>query len=143
VQSRRPQSDQSRMSETILEKIAYSVSSVKAKQRTRPLQVLAVGLSRSGTDFLRDVLLKLGYEHTYHGFDATGSVHDLRSWSLLGRRKWNGKGGERELNAKDFDTIIGECSAVTDMPTAAFTAEMITAYPDAKVILNTRRDLDA
>jgi len=109
------------------------VPSVKAKQRTRPLQVIAVGLSRSGTESLRNALLKLGYDPTQHGFDAASSVHDLRSWSLLGRRKWNGKGGERVLHAKDFDTIIGECSAVTDMPTAAFT----------KVILTTRRDLDA
>jgi Sulfotransferase domain len=51
------------------------------------IAVFAVGLSRSGTVSLRDALLQLGYDHTYHGFDAESLVHDLRNWSLLGRRK--------------------------------------------------------
>lgn len=63
--------------------------------------------------------------------------------ALCDWRKWHSKGGERLPRAEDFDTIVGICSAVTDIPAAAFAAEMITAYLDAKTILNTRCSLDA
>jgi len=37
---------------------------------------------------------------------------------------------------------VSICSRFADLP-ASFAAEIIAAYPEAKVILNTRRDLDA
>ncbi|KAL8822963.1 MAG: hypothetical protein Q9191_006310 [Dirinaria sp. TL-2023a] len=45
--------------------------------------------------------------------------------------------------AEDFDRIIGDCEAVTDAPTCMLGEEIIRAYPDAKVILNRRNDIDA
>ena len=47
------------------------------------------------------------------------------------------------MTAADFDVVIGHCQAVTDTPAYVFAAELIAAYPDAKIILNTRDDLDA
>ena len=38
---------------------------------------------------------------------------------------------------------MGHAVAVTDAPAACFAPELIQAYPDAKVVLNLRRDLDA
>ena len=38
---------------------------------------------------------------------------------------------------------MGHAVAVTDAPAACFAPELIEAYPDAKVVLNLRRDLDA
>jgi hypothetical protein len=40
------------------------------------------------------------------------------------------------LNAKEFDKIIGNCMAITDVPMVLFSHELIRLYPDAKVILN-------
>jgi hypothetical protein len=38
--------------------------------------------------------------------------------------------------------LLGHAMAVTDAPASVFAAELIQAYPDAKVILN-HRDIDA
>jgi hypothetical protein len=39
--------------------------------------------------------------------------------------------------------LIGHSVAVTDAAGSVFAAELIGAYPDAKVVLNYRRDIDA
>ena len=113
------------------------------RTRTTPLEVLAVGLSRSGTDSLRQALLHLGYENTYHGFDAPVTKGHCKLWHQLGKKKWRRTNSDADITAEDFDQIIGHCAAVTDMPAAAFAPELIAAYPKAKVILNTRKDVDA
>ena len=110
--------------------------------RTTPLEVLAVGLSRSGTDSLRQALIQLGYDHTYHGFDTPITLGHLKLWHLLAKKKWHGTSGDTDITVHDFDQIIGHCAAVTDMPAAAFAPELIAAYPKARVILNTRKDVD-
>ncbi len=111
--------------------------------RTTPLEVLAVGLSRSGTDSLRKALVQLGYDHTYHGFDTPVTQGHAKHWHLLAKKKWQGQDGDAGITVNDFDQILGHCAAVTDMPAAAFAPELIAAYPKAKVILNTRRDINS
>ncbi|KAM0559912.1 hypothetical protein ACHAPJ_003862 [Fusarium lateritium] len=51
--------------------------------------------------------------------------------------------GNSTINKEDFDAIIGHSVAVTDAAGSVFAAELIDAYPDAKVVLNCRKDLDA
>lgn len=51
--------------------------------------------------------------------------------------------GNVEITAADFDALLGHCVAVTDAAGSVFAAELIAAYPNAKVILNYRKDLDA
>lgn len=64
-------------------------------------------------------------------------------WTRLARKKWYGAdNGESNITAADFDALLGHATAVTDAAASCFAAEMIAAYPEAKVILNTRRDLD-
>ncbi|KAI1104090.1 hypothetical protein F4804DRAFT_308213 [Jackrogersella minutella] len=48
---------------------AYSLPEPPKRERTKPMQVLCVGLPRSGTESLQHALLKLGYDHTLHGWD--------------------------------------------------------------------------
>lgn len=52
------------------------------------------------------------------------------------------KYGDISFTARDFDKLFGEYDALTDMPVASLAAELIAAYPDVKVILNRRSDLD-
>ena len=106
------------------------------------MRVLALGLSRSGTDSLRQALLQLGYDHTYHGFDAPVTPGETELWHRLALKKYSAPDGDADISADDFDQILAHCEAVTDSPAAIFAAELIKAYPDAKVILNTRRDLE-
>lgn len=51
--------------------------------------------------------------------------------------------GNTTFTAEDFDPLIGHSVAVTDAAGSVFAAELIGAYPDAKVVLNYRKDLDA
>ena len=46
------------------------------------------------------------------------------------------------ITAAEFDRILGYSVAVTDAMGSVFAAELIKAYPEAKVILNIRSDLD-
>ncbi|PKY02384.1 hypothetical protein P168DRAFT_329309 [Aspergillus campestris IBT 28561] len=114
---------------------------LEAPSRTRsvPMQVLAVGPSRSGTGSLRAALLQLGYDHCYHGLDIVDHPEDDLGWHRL--RLKRERGGS--LTAADFDAVIGHCAGITDHVAAAFAPELIAAYPDAKVILNIRQDVDA
>jgi hypothetical protein len=68
------------------------------------------------------------------------------TYKLL-RKKYNTNPSDNEpperFTAEDFDTVLSSCVGVSDLFAAEFAVELIHAYPDAKVILNTRSDLDA
>ncbi|KAE8341883.1 hypothetical protein BDV24DRAFT_163106 [Aspergillus arachidicola] len=111
-----------------------------SQKRTQPMQVLCVGISRSATESLREALHTLGIKHTHHGFDTILPPSSLQATYRLLQKKYTGS--PTTLTASDFDTVLGHCVGVTDLIAAEFAPELIAAYPDAKVILNTRRDLD-
>lgn len=129
--------------------LIYGVPAAKPK-RQKPMQILAVGISRSGTESLREALHTLGFEHTHHGFDTILPPYDLEKIYRLLKKKYNtpppagtGSTPGQKLTAEDFDTVLGSSVGVCDLFAAEFAPELIAAYSDAKVILNTRRDLDA
>lgn len=94
------------------------------------MQILALGLSRSGTDSLRAALEILGYDHVYHGFDVgvDNGAEVRKAWTELGRRKWGPSKDARAITRKDFDRLIGHCEAVTDQPCACFALEVSRWY---------------
>jgi hypothetical protein len=51
--------------------------------------------------------------------------------------------GNTTFTQEDFDAVMGHSTAVTDAAGSVFAAELIEAYPNAKVVLNYRKDLDA
>ena len=118
--------------------------------RTQPMQVLAVGISRSGTESLRNALHILGIEHTWHGYDAMLPHYTLEEWYKLAVKKYvepAATGADADPNGlkvtrEDFDEVLGSCVGVSDLPAAAFARELIAAYPEAKVILNSRGDME-
>lgn len=112
--------------------------------RTRPLHIMCLGLSRSGTESLKQALEILGCEKVYHGFNVPENPGDAIVWCRLGFAKAQGEPSDSNLfTAHSFDRVIGDCDAVTDIPCAIFGPEMLQAYPDAKVILNRRTDEEA
>lgn len=50
----------------VLERAVYHEEKPPRIRRS-PMKVLALGLSRSGTESLRNALSTLGYDHVYHG----------------------------------------------------------------------------
>ena len=99
--------------------------------RDRPMKVLALGLSRCGTESLKFALEELGYKGVYHGSEVKGN-HEM-----VLARLWDAKtvGVENKISAKDFDRFIGNYEAVTDAVGCMFAKELIEAYPNAKVLL--------
>nr|POF13739.1 hypothetical protein CFP56_02763 [Quercus suber] len=108
--------------------------------RQWPLEVLALGISRAGTESLRNALVELGYEDVHHGVRFILSDQERLQWLRLAwAQHTNNPAG---LTTAEFDKVLGDCAAVTDNPSCGFAHELLTAYPEAKVILNYRDDVD-
>ncbi|KAH0365822.1 hypothetical protein KCU65_g5809, partial [Aureobasidium melanogenum] len=124
---------------SLLEDLLYPYPSPPPLPRTKPMRVLCLGLSRSGTDSLRRALYILGFQHVWHGFnlpDPAYSALPAKVFTRLARRKFGTPGSK--ITREDFEIILSDCDAVTDTPASIFAPELISAYPEAKVILNVR-----
>lgn len=124
----------------------YRVPEGPPRQRDpeKPLQVIAVGFSRSGTESLQNALVQLGYDPCYHGWDLIFAEEFYnQSWIALAKKKWYSKTGDCRITAEEFDRIIGHAVAIVDVPASCFSLELIEAYPEAKVICNQRQSMDA
>jgi hypothetical protein len=101
---------------------------------------------------MRRALEILGIGSTFHGFRLGDHPDRMDAWIDLVDQKYPKAGGGSAdpsnktrhpgIQAEDFDRVIGDYAAVTDMPCAAFWRELMAAYPDAKVVLM-ERDADA
>ncbi|EED22472.1 conserved hypothetical protein [Talaromyces stipitatus ATCC 10500] len=124
--------------------IYQSIWSLRRPSRTRPrdkpMTVLCLGMPRTGTESIKAALEELGYP-TYHGFEPARNPGDCVVWCDLMERKESGRA--LPLTAKDFDQVLGLVQAVSDTPSICFADELIEAYPDAKIILNHRLNIDA
>ena len=108
-------------------------------QRTVPMEVLALGMSRAGTESVKRALEELGYGRVYHGWELNGSQHGL-IWGELTERKYGPNKGP--ITREHLDRILGAYGGVTEMPCAAFWSELMDAYPEAKIVL-VERDMEA
>ena len=128
----------------------------RVRDPSRPMRIICVGFPRTGTESLAQALTHLGYSHVYHGWDVVYDPSDLcysPAWVQLARKKFypvpsssnnhhSSQSSEPQptITRSDFDELLGHCQAVTDAPASVFAAELIAAYPEAKVVLNMRRD---
>ncbi|KAI9822594.1 MAG: hypothetical protein M1827_000313 [Pycnora praestabilis] len=107
--------------------------------RVTPMKVLVLGMPRTGTDSLKQAMESLGYGHFYHGRDFIDRPEDFAIWWDAQAAKYDGVG--KPFGRKDFDRVLGDSQVVSDMPAVGLPEELISAYPEAKVIL-TVRDVD-
>ncbi|KAK7062393.1 hypothetical protein R3P38DRAFT_3167382 [Favolaschia claudopus] len=107
----------------------YQFIERRNSKRTVPMQVLALGFSRTGTTSMRIALEKLGYNETNHGFTVWTNPLEMEMWTVDG-------GDQRQVLWQG--QAIRTRRAVTDIPHILFAKELIVAYPEAKVILTTR-----
>lgn len=124
------------------------------ENRIVPMEVLVLGMCRTGTfcmvisiiysyllthcllvKAIMMALKQLGYNDVYH-MKEVFLRNDAEFWIAAMEAKYEGKGAE--YGRKEWDHLLGDCMAVTDIPAAMFAAELVAAYPDAKVILTTR-----
>jgi hypothetical protein len=98
------------------------------------LQIIGAGFGRSGTTSLRQALRTLGYDPCYHMQIALTRLHS-RFWV---RAAALAKSGE----PVNFQRFFRNYRATVDWPSCEFYRQLMEAFPDAKVLLNTR-DPDA
>ncbi|GME37266.1 hypothetical protein GTA08_BOTSDO03742 [Neofusicoccum parvum] len=105
------------------------------------MEVLCLGMSRTGTSSLREALFQLGYHDVYHGVSAVHqNPRDCEMWLDAYKAL---KDGDGQFGRREWDQLLGHCMAVTDDPCASFARELIEAYPDARVILTVRDSPEA
>lgn len=128
-----------------LQRLLYGFPEPAPHKRSKPVEVLCLGLPRTGTESLSVALRTLDLP-AYHGWDLVfepdGSK--LQLCTELLRRKYNGaRDGDVKITRAEFDILIGDSQAVVDSLCLFFAPELLAAYPDAKVILNVRPDMNA
>ena len=66
----------------------YSLLEPPKRERKKPMEVICIGMPRSGTESLQHALIKLGYDHTYHGWDINfESPNYSQQWVRQCRKK--------------------------------------------------------
>lgn len=98
------------------------------------MQLLCLGLGRTGTSSLERALEILGYNDIYN-LESVTTARDVDLWMKAMDAKYKGKG---PFGRKEWDQLLGHYSVVKSLPSTPFAAELVEAYPEAQVILTTR-----
>ena len=78
---------------------------------------------------------------SYHGLTLIANAsRDSEPWCRALDAKFHGKGAH--FTGEDWDSLLGEYSAVSDVPAICFAEELMAIYPEAKVVL-VERDLSS
>ena len=105
------------------------------------LEVISLGLSRTGTTSLQLALTKLGFGPSHQGVDLFRSVPRTKAFMRVSQnliaRTW--KAGDPALTAR-LHTLMSGYRSSTDVPINTIPEEIYAAYPKAKYILTTRPD---
>jgi hypothetical protein len=94
------------------------------------MKLIGAGLPRTGTLSQKVGLEMLGLAPCYHMVNVLGDLDKVQQW----RRALEGDG--------QWEEIFEDSQATVDWPGSYFYAELLEAYPDAKVLLSVR-DADA
>lgn len=96
------------------------------------LQVIGAGFGRTGTTSLKQALERLGSGPCYHMQTAMTRPGHARFWVRANETK----------SIDELQRFLRGYRAAVDWPACEFYAELMLAFPDAKVLLNVR-DADA
>jgi len=107
-----------------------------SQARNVPMEVIGLGLCRTGTQSLADSLEALGYGTTYHMREVI-KRNEVGWWAE--KIEAFGKKETDKLPTKDdLDMMMSDFRGVCDLPPSLFTVQLLDAYPDAKLVLTTR-----
>ena len=96
------------------------------------LKVIGAGYGRTGTASLKLALERLGFGPCHHMSEVLPSPERVELWTRIGS-------GEAAADPSLWDQAFAGYSATVDWPACTYWRELMTHYPDAKVILS-RRD---
>src|SRR5215468_1107052 len=92
-----------------------------------PLKVIGTGFGRTGTDSMREALNTLGFGPCHHMVEVNENEEQKRLWRALARGENAG-----------WDKLFAGYGSCVDWPSAYYWRELITVYPNAKVLLTYR-----
>ncbi|KAF7364469.1 hypothetical protein MSAN_01108300 [Mycena sanguinolenta] len=107
-----------------------------APMRSVPMEILALGFCRTGTASMRAALTVLGYGNAHHIGRVMANPEEVDAWNTAIDAKYLHKG--TPYRQEEWDRLLGDFKVVADVPGILFAAELVQAYPEAKVILTTR-----
>lgn len=90
------------------------------------LKIIGAGFGRTGTMSLKHALERLGFKACYHMLEVRNHPRHVDLW----RAAWRGD--------SPWDQIFEGFDAAVDWPAAAFWPRLMSAYPEAKVLLSVR-----
>ena len=97
------------------------------------MEVLHLSMPRTGTVSMQKALAILGIR-LYHGGGTTlKRPPDTVRWMQAAKAKFNNQGPR--FQRADWDQLLGDFGAVSNMPCIAFAEDLRAVYPEAKVIL--------
>jgi hypothetical protein len=91
------------------------------------IQIIGAGFGRTGTLSLKLALEELGFYKCYHMVELLQNPEDIALWEKAG-----------EGQTIDWDSLLEEYQAIVDFPGCRHYQELMTYYPEAKVILTVR-----
>ncbi|MFQ5556784.1 MAG: sulfotransferase family protein [Acidimicrobiales bacterium] len=95
------------------------------------LRVIGAGVGRTGTMSLKEAFERLLGGPCHHMIEVFGQPDQIATW----RRAVAGE-------PVDWPSFLGDYSAIVDFPGALFWPELSESFPDAVVVLSTRRSAE-
>ncbi|KAK4553059.1 hypothetical protein LTR86_009786 [Recurvomyces mirabilis] len=103
-----------------------------------PIQILNLGLPRTGTQSLANALEILGYPKVYHMRTVDDTPGHRAKWVELMDAKFGSSHSQRPIQPKELQDLLKDYDACADFPASLFPIELATTYPGAKIIISTR-----
>ena len=101
------------------------------------VQILALGMPRTGTMSMKLALEHLGYGPVYHGLDIFQRPQDSVTWTDLLEKKHFGR---QKLSRADLDRLFDGYAVVTDLCFLVW-VDLLDAYPDVNSPTNSPTQL--
>ena len=98
------------------------------------MEVLSLGMPRTGTASMQAALQLLGYSDVHHGFALVDQPYSSNLWEKAVEAKFLLKGVP--CDRAMFDALLGGYAATTDAPSAFFAEELLASYPHVRFPLN-------
>jgi len=91
------------------------------------LKVIGSGFGRTGTKSLKDALEYLGFGPCHHMYELLENPPHVAVWQAVSR-------GE----TRDWEAVFEGYQSQIDWPGAHYWSELVTAFPEAKVVHSMR-----
>ena len=78
----------------------------------------------------------------FHSFPLLSRIPDCKTWSAALDVKFFSLGSPFTFTLTQWDQLLSDYAAITDVPATPFAEDLIAAYPDAKITLM-ERDIDS